>query len=94
MALVAEQLGGAASIGDLYSPTLLAVGCHDLGQVVVAHPRGWQLLGPDAKRHLMSAMTSADEGVQRAALCAHFEPPKPTAFLCSCSKGEADMYEV
>ena len=79
MALVAEQLGGAASIGDLYSPTLLAVGCDDLGQVVAAHPRGWQLLGPDAKRHLMSAMTSADEGVQRAALCAHF--PRVSVFL-------------
>ena len=70
VALVGEQIGGPSSIGDLYSPSLLAVACYDMGQVVEAHPRGWKMLGKDAKRYLTTAMMMSDEGVKKAALLA------------------------
>jgi V-type H+-transporting ATPase subunit H len=70
VALVAEQIEGPSSIGDLYSPVVLAVACHDMGQIVEAHPRGWKMLGRDAKKYLTTAMVSSDEGVKTAALLA------------------------
>ena len=60
VALVAEQIEGPSSIGDLYSPVVLAVACHDMGQIVEAHPRGWKMLGRDAKKYLTTAMVSSD----------------------------------
>jgi hypothetical protein len=70
VALVGEQIEGPSSIGDLYSPTVLAVACHDMGQIVQAHPRGWKMLGKDAKAYLTTAMMSSDDGVKKAALLA------------------------
>jgi hypothetical protein len=49
---------------------VLAVACHDMGQIVEAHPRGWKMLGRDAKKYLTTAMVSSDEGVKTAALLA------------------------
>ena len=53
-----------------YAEQVLAVACHDMGQIVQAHPRGWKMLGKDAKTHLTTAMMFSDEGVKRAALLA------------------------
>eukprot|EP01047_Picozoa_sp_COSAG01_P015952 COSAG01_NODE_805_length_13443_cov_81.464928_16_plen_169_part_00 len=71
VSLLGEQLGGPASIGDLYSEELLAVACHDVGQIVMAHPRGHALLGADAKRYCLAAAQSrSSEVVRKAGLLA------------------------
>lgn len=72
LGLLEEQLEGPASIGDLYSPVMLAVACRDVGQIVVAHPRGHAMLGTErAKRLCLQAATlHADEDVRREALLA------------------------
>ena len=54
----------------LYAEQVLAVACYDMGQIVQAHPRGWKMLGKNAKTYLTTAMMFSDEGVKRAALLA------------------------
>ena len=68
--LLEEQLGGTASIGDLYSAEVLACACRDVGQIALAHPRGYAMLGEEAKRHCLLAAQLPDEEIRKEALLA------------------------